>query len=251
MSELRAPDPTLTALADEQGVGYDVAVADPYADGAAAHLIGSAGLTECGEPWEYTHPVHLARWFAVPCRTCFPDAPPPGMRAVRHCPCESHSGGPQLAWQIEVSNRGGESTAPRDELTGPASRGETRPVMSPGDRGGRASDVVSHTGSVTTEYSVSGTATPTTPLARLREVATITVEAGPWHDAAELAMLLDREDAEFVAEAHPVVVLALIDVADAAYRHLTVQVNDVGPGEVPAGAQPLIDAFARLDEVAS
>lgn len=105
MAELRAPDPTLTAYAAEREVGTDIAVLNPYDDGVAAHLIVSADKTACGLTWDYTHPVHLARWFAVPCSRCFPSAPPPGSEWRSY---ETHGDGlvskpgahPDLAWQV-------------------------------------------------------------------------------------------------------------------------------------------------------
>ena len=95
MSELRAPDPTLDALAP----GYVVAfvTSNIYGEPAEAHLIQS--LHAFGP----MIPANDARWFAVPCRECFPDAPPPGY--VNDCGCYTHAEGPcspGLAWQVSV-----------------------------------------------------------------------------------------------------------------------------------------------------
>jgi hypothetical protein len=72
MAELRAPDPTLTA-----------------SDQLVVWLTEGPGLLSvahrhrgCSEIREAIRPpvssTEYARWFAVPCRACFPDAPPPG-----------------------------------------------------------------------------------------------------------------------------------------------------------------------------
>ena len=96
MSELRAPDPTLTAYD-----GRDVTVYDFHADTPVAHRRdlphGRRGVQV--RTWH-------ARWFAVPCRECFPDAPPPGREfynlmdqrnrvQVRTRPVKG------LAWQVQ------------------------------------------------------------------------------------------------------------------------------------------------------
>ena len=93
MSELRAPDPTLTALPPEDSV-Y-VSILD------RAHLTRDCrGADGIGVMISAYH----ARWFAVPCRSCFPDAPPPGWQTCGHdvCGprCKGH-GGPDfaLSWQ--------------------------------------------------------------------------------------------------------------------------------------------------------
>ena len=103
MSELRAPDPTLTAYWQEEGYGVDVAVRDPYVDVAVAHRIVGQTRVACGASWEwwFTHPVFAARWFAVPCLRCFPNAPEAGHPATCDggpaCPDEPH---PYLSWQV-------------------------------------------------------------------------------------------------------------------------------------------------------
>ena len=107
MSEIRISDPTLDAL-DE-----DVLVTWWSGDGppAVAHRFaehGNAVVANCG--WRPTKPYPLGsedvRWFAVPCRECFPDAPPPGREfyflmdqrnrvKVRTRPVKG------LAWQVQ------------------------------------------------------------------------------------------------------------------------------------------------------
>ena len=69
MSELRAPDPTVTSL----GVIADVDI--ELTDPPTVHHVTSP----CETRWRTVRLDALyARWFAVPCRTCFPLAPPPG-----------------------------------------------------------------------------------------------------------------------------------------------------------------------------
>ena len=91
MSELRAPDPTLTAL--------DAVVEVTTGDRPIAHL--SSSSHEHME-W-YGHlplPTRLARWFAVPCRECFPMAPEPGNKP---CDLDACAGitDPNLSWQVQ------------------------------------------------------------------------------------------------------------------------------------------------------
>jgi hypothetical protein len=107
MSELRAPDPTLSAL------NLDVIVTRWSGDRgpAVAHLFvddvdtlsGLCGVElECGPQLKAPYPwgSEDARWFAVPCRECFPDAPPPGhvATASRFKP---HERDPHLSWQVQ------------------------------------------------------------------------------------------------------------------------------------------------------
>ena len=81
MDELRAPDPTLTALPFRE-----IVVVDDSAEPAPiAHRLDDNdpfGGTLCEEPgYAGADPclfTEHARWFVVPCRECFPDAPPPG-----------------------------------------------------------------------------------------------------------------------------------------------------------------------------
>ena len=94
MSELRAPDPTLTELPahDKTGTTTDVGVTWLGGPPATAHRLV---LSPEGDPNELVTlwpscdhemeqddwaqlPLEDARWFAVPCRECFPDTPPPG-----------------------------------------------------------------------------------------------------------------------------------------------------------------------------
>ena len=91
MSELRAPDPTLTAYD-----GLEVAVSDFDADVPVAHRRDLPHGLRGVRVWTWH-----ARWFAVPCRECFPDAPPPGHKAS--CPpgCQVSPGFRPLAWQVQ------------------------------------------------------------------------------------------------------------------------------------------------------
>ena len=102
MSELRAPDPTLDAMGPDA-----VYVTEPKGSLSVAHRIARL----CGiDPvsGDYQNACD-ARWFAVPCRQCFPDAPPPGkapcpMGGYRdrfHDPatCDGIED-PHLAWQV-------------------------------------------------------------------------------------------------------------------------------------------------------
>ena len=69
MSELRAPDPTIDALDADVNLymgGWD---ARPL----VAHLPGCLSMDLA-----WMEEARDARWIAVPCRECFPDAPPPG-----------------------------------------------------------------------------------------------------------------------------------------------------------------------------
>ena len=87
MSELRAPDPTLDALDADVNLymsGWD---ARPL----VAHLPGclSTDLAWMEEAQD-------ARYIAVPCRECFPDAPPRGVD-----PLNRPNAGRYLAWQVQ------------------------------------------------------------------------------------------------------------------------------------------------------
>ena len=108
MSELRAPDPTLDVL-DE-----DVLVTRWAGDGppAVAHRFaehGNAVVANCG--WRPTKPYPLGsedvRWFAVPCRECFPGAAPAGYSIQddscgEGCGYEAWQPDPHLAWQVQI-----------------------------------------------------------------------------------------------------------------------------------------------------
>ena len=86
MSELRAPDPTLTAYD-----GLEVAVSDFDADVPVAHRRDLPHGLRGVRVWTWH-----ARWFAVPCRECFPDAPPRGVD-----PLNRPNAGRYLAWQVQ------------------------------------------------------------------------------------------------------------------------------------------------------
>jgi len=99
MSELRAPDPTLTAWQGDQFSRRTVEV-----------VKGEPPVAHCGKDSVCVLHGKLgslmgadrARWFAVPCRECFPDAPPPGHKAS--CPpgCQVPPGFRPLAWQVQI-----------------------------------------------------------------------------------------------------------------------------------------------------
>jgi hypothetical protein len=100
--ELRAPDPTLTALLDSGGETRVVCSDDTSVRGGmVAHRPGGHlservhvdrfPSTACGLQWVgfgYRMQARHARWHAVPCRECFPDAPIPGQ-------------GWALGWQVQ------------------------------------------------------------------------------------------------------------------------------------------------------
>lgn len=85
MSEVRAPDPTLSQT--EHRVVY---VNHYGVDPPVAHVQGG-----CGAQLVNQRSPENARWYAVPCRTCFPDAPPPGTD-----PLNRPNAGRYLAWQV-------------------------------------------------------------------------------------------------------------------------------------------------------
>jgi hypothetical protein len=73
MSELRAPDPTLTTL-DRRLV-----LVEPGAPHVAHRMSDEAGCGRLSDI-DWNERASEARWFAVPCRDCFPDAAAPGHR---------------------------------------------------------------------------------------------------------------------------------------------------------------------------
>jgi hypothetical protein len=89
MIELRAPDPTLTAFAG------DVV----WLDGSRRPQVAHSLVCDEGErvPVWRSLATEAARWFAVPCRECFPAAPLPGWQ-----PTARYVGDPDphLAWQV-------------------------------------------------------------------------------------------------------------------------------------------------------
>lgn len=96
MSELRAPDPTLTAL--PRGFVVEFIAADLHGEPAEAHRIDSQHASGSMVP------AVDARWFAVPCRGCFPEAPPPGTDGPccgnpEDCPRDGWYWAVNLKWQ--------------------------------------------------------------------------------------------------------------------------------------------------------
>ena len=105
-SDLRAPDPTLAALGAE-----DVTLTYQGDRPPVAHrLLGLAQMPACGDGGdELRIDADWSAWFAVPCRDCFPYAPPPGRRfadSIREDCTVTYAPG-DLAWQVpdrEVSD---------------------------------------------------------------------------------------------------------------------------------------------------
>ncbi len=101
MSELRAPDPTLSDLAeqapdpgcvDDRVVRVDMSPVVPVAHSCYRNIAHGSDLS-------VNAPALHSRWFAVPCRECFPDAPPPGCIKYASYPWHSEVV-PNLAWQV-------------------------------------------------------------------------------------------------------------------------------------------------------
>ena len=100
-TELRAPDPTLGAIEPDALIGLDYSQHEPLI-GHTVMLIDGHDVPDCDEGagggLDVVQARH-ARWFAVPCRECFPDAPQPGELPRCHDNCApltiSH-----LAWQL-------------------------------------------------------------------------------------------------------------------------------------------------------
>ena len=101
MSELRDPDPTLHALGWATLVPLEVV-------SMSLRRVGHRYWPprQCGADVEYQEAAGVAAYIAVPCRECFPDAPPPGREfynlmdqrnrvQVRTRPVKG------LAWQVQ------------------------------------------------------------------------------------------------------------------------------------------------------
>ena len=103
MSELRAPDPTLTAIDPGDWVALEVKSATTV---RVAHVLGGAYegaddvlSAKCGAlPYAHDDPRNAA-YVAVPCRECFPDAPEPGERPCLTAGCRMDHGR-YLRWQV-------------------------------------------------------------------------------------------------------------------------------------------------------
>lgn len=90
---LRAPDPTLDALTPTVIVCVDHSDPVPRAHRSTPQGRECAGYADSRLAAE-------ARWFAIPCRTCFPSAPPVGNRIVAEPPDRlDYEPDPHLAWQ--------------------------------------------------------------------------------------------------------------------------------------------------------
>lgn len=99
MTELRLPDPTLSAL-DRVHV-FVTDAGEPR----MAHLDGESACPVKPGLLGHLEPTSDARWFAVPCRECFPDALLPGHKPG--CCGKPDCRGsrtprrdPHLAWQV-------------------------------------------------------------------------------------------------------------------------------------------------------
>lgn len=107
MSELRAPDPTLDSLGKAfVKVDAGAGIGNPIAHLWAAENDPGEYQLACGVDGGFMpqFDAEWARWFAVPCRECFPDAPEPGRRFVRDANGEDRSvtyEAGDLAWQVQ------------------------------------------------------------------------------------------------------------------------------------------------------
>ena len=88
-TRLRAPDPTLDAMDAKWGV---VSIED--GDPPTAHEMDPGDRCDPGDHFKREW-SRYARWYAVPCHLCFPEAPPRGQRTPGgdHPPAD-------LAWQV-------------------------------------------------------------------------------------------------------------------------------------------------------
>lgn len=97
MSDLRAPDPTLDAIEPDALIGLDYSEGEPLIGHTVRWIKEQGHVPDCAEPefggLEAIEANH-ARWFAVPCRVCFADAPAPGNRE------QPLGASPFLAWQV-------------------------------------------------------------------------------------------------------------------------------------------------------
>lgn len=103
LGDWRRADPTLSALDQKWGV---VSIEDGAVDGpATAHEMDPGPDCDPADAFRRAW-ARYARWFAVPCRECFPDAPEPG-----YLPCDC--GRPDhrwwapdgLAWQTDTEEQ--------------------------------------------------------------------------------------------------------------------------------------------------
>ena len=93
MSDLRAPDPTLTAM----GHRAVTVVEDHLRPLLEAHD------KDCAHAWGPRFMAASVAYQAIPCRECFPDAPPPGQRLFEAKDTRPVTWGfvhdPHLSWQ--------------------------------------------------------------------------------------------------------------------------------------------------------
>ena len=96
MSGLRAPDPTLDNYIYDVGLDFRESI-------ITAHRLDGRG---CDAEVDHPLPGPVYAYTAVPCRECFPDAPPAGMKAADDCSlCIEPRRHPDrfvdgLAWQV-------------------------------------------------------------------------------------------------------------------------------------------------------
>lgn len=106
--ELRAPDPTLTAWCDSGEHASGVVSLTITAYPNVAHKLDtslSGQQVVCGRRSSALMATNYARWFAVPCGECFPEAGPPGYSLQDDscgdgCGYRSWQPDEHLAWQV-------------------------------------------------------------------------------------------------------------------------------------------------------
>ena len=110
MSDLRAPDPTLKNLGRHRMVQVDLYRTLPVAHGDSDGYLTPCGLSLKAEYDDYTGladpelvfmGAKVARYLAVACQVCFPDAPEPGHHPTCSDPCVMTDVHPYLSWQVQ------------------------------------------------------------------------------------------------------------------------------------------------------
>ena len=99
VSDLRAPDPTLIDLHEPVTISPD---RPPWPAIACRMESPGTARTYCGVTVMKPLNSAYAAWFAIPCRECFPDAPPPGHKASCPSGCQVPPGFRPLAWQVQI-----------------------------------------------------------------------------------------------------------------------------------------------------